>query len=46
MLDISFWVVPIRDHALFEKTVLQQGLGENFLQVASFTLLADNLPPS
>ena len=42
MRDISFWVVPIRDHAFFEQAVLQKGLGENLLQVASFTLQADD----
>src|SRR5690606_3777069 len=42
MRDISFWVAPIRDHAFFEQAVLQKGLGEHLLQVASFTLQADD----
>jgi hypothetical protein len=42
MRDTSFWVIPIRDHASIDQAVLQKCLGENPLQVASFTLQDDD----
>jgi hypothetical protein len=36
MRDTSFWIVPIRDHAFFEKAQFQRLLCHNFLQVAEF----------
>jgi hypothetical protein len=34
MRDISFAVLPIRDHAFFEQAVLKRGLGERLLELA------------
>ena len=37
MRDISFVVSPIRDHAFFKQPQLQGLLGNDFLQLTSFT---------
>jgi len=36
MRDISFGILPIRDHAFFEQTQFQRLFGNDFLKLARF----------
>src|SRR5665811_992319 len=37
MLDISFDILPIRDHAFFKKAQFQSLFGNNLFEIACFT---------